>query len=116
MLLRSFFLNPYMKTARSAVRNRMMVRKPPDLPPPGRAIRCLMTPPPRSASINPCSALLIASRSARSSRAALRAQHAQSVLEIGDQVGRLFQPDMQPHHRSAEITAAGGAGDEARGR
>jgi len=49
------------------------VRKPPDFPLPGRAIRCLMTPPPRSASIKPRSALAIASHSVRSSRPAFRA-------------------------------------------
>lgn len=40
-----------------------MLRYPPDLPWPCRAIRCLMTPPPRSASIKPFSALVTASRS-----------------------------------------------------
>jgi len=39
-----------------------MVRKPPDLPRPRRAIRCLITPPPRSASMSPASAWTIASQ------------------------------------------------------
>ena len=40
---------------------------PPDFPCPGRATRCLITPPPKSASISPCSARWIASRSTPSS-------------------------------------------------
>src|SRR3546814_14611057 len=43
------------------------VRYPPDFPFPGRATRCLMTPPPRSASTSPHSARCTASRSAESS-------------------------------------------------
>jgi GT2 family glycosyltransferase/glycosyltransferase involved in cell wall biosynthesis len=44
------------------------------------------------------------------------AQHAQPLLQIGDQVGDVLQPDMQPHHRADEFPPAGGAGDKAGGR
>src|SRR5260370_32601719 len=44
-------LFPYTTLFRSLYR--IITRKPPDFPLPGRAIRCLMTPPPRSASIKP---------------------------------------------------------------
>jgi GT2 family glycosyltransferase len=44
------------------------------------------------------------------------AQHGQPLLQVGDQVGDVFQPDMQPHHRAGEARPAGGAGDEAAGR
>jgi len=44
------------------------------------------------------------------------AQHAQPLLQIGDQIGDILQPDMQPHHGSRKARTAGGAGDKAGGR
>ena len=50
-----------------------MTRYPPDLPSPVRAIRCLMTPPPRSASICPLSARSVASKTTVSEILSFRA-------------------------------------------
>ena len=49
--------------ARAPSRNTISARNPLDFPCPGRAIRCLITPPPRSAAINPRSAFRIDSQS-----------------------------------------------------
>jgi hypothetical protein len=58
MLACSFLAKPCTKNASEPMRNKIRVRNPPDLPPPLRATRCLMTPPPKSASSNPLSASL----------------------------------------------------------
>src|SRR6267143_3488512 len=73
MFALSFFAKPRTKTALVARLYRIIARKPPDFPLPGRAIRCLMTPPPRSASIKPRSAFAIAAHRVGSSRPAFRA-------------------------------------------
>ncbi len=44
------------------------------------------------------------------------AQHGEPFVQVGDQVGDVLQPDMQPHQRTGELRPAGGAGDEAAGR
>src|ERR1700733_1118364 len=48
-----FFSKPWTNTARPWKRKRMMDRTPPDLPSLAGAMRCLITPPPKSASIEP---------------------------------------------------------------
>jgi GT2 family glycosyltransferase len=44
------------------------------------------------------------------------AQDGQPLLQVGDQVGDVLQPDMQPHQRAGELATARGAGDKAGGR
>src|SRR3546814_7785068 len=73
---------PKANIARSPCRNRINVRYPPDFPFPGRATRCLMTPPPRSASTSPHSARCTASRSAESSRSEEHTSELQSLMRI----------------------------------
>jgi hypothetical protein len=68
------FGKPYMKNALVSERQAMIVRCPPLLPPPSRAIRFFTTPPPRSASINPCSISATASAKVLSGTSSLRAQ------------------------------------------
>ena len=58
----------------------MIVRNPPERPPPLRAMRCFMTPPPRSASIRPFRARRTASHSASSSSPSRFAKRANALV------------------------------------
>lgn len=58
----------------------MTTRKPPEFPEPLRAIRCLMTPPPKSASINPRLAFRTVAQRSESSISFLRANRAKGLL------------------------------------
>jgi hypothetical protein len=82
---------PYTKNAVSPERKSTIDRKPPDLPSFGRAIRCLITPPPRSASIKPFSALATAAHKSASSSPCRRAKRANHLvlktLEFGASPG-----------------------------
>jgi glycosyltransferase involved in cell wall biosynthesis len=44
------------------------------------------------------------------------AQHGEPLLEVGDQIAHVLQPDMQPHQRAGEMAGGRGARDEAGGR
>src|SRR6266566_4908818 len=97
MFALSFFAKPWTKTALVPRLYRIIARKPPDFPLPGLAIRCLMTPPPRSASIKPRSAFAIASHRVGSSRPAFRANLVKGfVLEYP----HLFREAPQHRHFS----------------
>jgi GT2 family glycosyltransferase len=43
------------------------------------------------------------------------AEHREALVQVGDQVRHILEPDMQPHHGSLEVHGTGGAGDEATG-
>jgi hypothetical protein len=44
------------------------------------------------------------------------AQHGEPLLEVGDQIAHVLQPDMQSHQRAGEMAGGRGARDEAGGR
>ena len=41
------------------------------------------------------------------------AQNAQAMIEVRDQVDRVFEADMEAHDRAAEVAGVGGSGEEA---
>ena len=69
-------------------RNSTIARNPPDRPCPSRAMRCLITPPPRSASIKPLTARRTASHSASSSIPSRSANRAKGLLLYANQPAR----------------------------
>src|ERR1039457_3544011 len=66
--------------ARAPALNTISVRKPPDFPWPGRAMRCLITPPPRLAAIKPCPASRMAWQSSASPMPALLPKRANALV------------------------------------
>jgi glycosyltransferase involved in cell wall biosynthesis len=44
------------------------------------------------------------------------AQHGKALVQVGEQVDNVLQPDVQPHQRAGEPGSTGGAGDKAAGR
>ena len=75
------FANPWMKKARCPRRNATITRNPPDRPYPCRAMRCLMTPPPRSAPIRPFAARSTASHSTPSAMPSRTAKRPNGLVQ-----------------------------------